>query len=217
MTATRPAALALVAALVAGCATTLKPAPEATTVGGPGQNAVGAAAGVRVVARAEAWHGEPAALDSIVTPILVTIENDSPHPLRVRYEQFTFVTADGRRLAARGPYDITGVVSEPAASPPPILGPGIVGFVRGRPVYIDPFYDPFFYGRWSFYPVQLPTGDMVQFALPQQTLARGGRVSGFVYFERVERAARRVALTFDLVDADTGQRFGTVSIPFVVS
>lgn len=216
--ATAVARLALLIALVAGCAPTLKPAPYANAVGGRGQGVVGSAAGVRLVAHADAWRGRPPALSSVVTPILVTVENDGLHPLRLRYDHFALTAVDGRRLAARAPSDIEGAVSEPSAHPRPgLVFPGIIGSIRGGTVYADPFYDPFLADRLTpdFDRVELPTGDMVQFALPQQTLEPGGRISGFLYFDRVDRPASRIDLTFDLVDARTGERFGAVGIPFV--
>src|SRR5438093_409357 len=43
----------------------------------------------------------------------------------------------------------------------------------------------------------------------------GAQVSGFVYFEKV-RGADRVTLHATLVNARTDERFGVVSIPFIV-
>lgn len=44
----------------------------------------------------------------------------------------------------------------------------------------------------------------------------GSEVSGFVYFERVPESKQRVTLKVELLNAESGQRFGTVRLPFLV-
>jgi hypothetical protein len=56
---------------------------------------------------------------------------------------------------------------------------------------------------------------MIVKALPEGVLEPGGRVTGFVYFEEVEDVPR-VRFVAQLVNASTGARFGTLTIPFVV-
>jgi hypothetical protein len=224
MTARRAIAAAVLALLLAGCTARLRPAPTATLVPGRGQGAEATEAGVRVVARAGAWRARPPGLEGVVTPVLVTVENGSDRTLRIRYDDFSLVGADGRRFAALAPFEIEGTVSEPApayAFPRSALAPRLLGFHRGRPVYLyDPvWYDPFWYDPFygpGFLRVDLPTGDMVQLALPEGTVEPRARVSGFVYFERVRRDAGRVDFTARLADARTGEPMGRVVIPFVV-
>ena len=62
----------------------------------------------------------------------------------------------------------------------------------------------------------LPTGDMVQMALPERVLEPGARAEGFLYFDRVDRKAKRVDFTARLVNATSGDQIGTITIPFVV-
>jgi hypothetical protein len=77
-------------------------------------------------------------------------------------------------------------------------------------------YDPFYYDRWyGYWPPALPSQDMLEEALPEGAVADGGSVSGYVYFQMPEGSERRVDFEMALVDAKTGQQFGTVRIPFV--
>ena len=80
----------------------------------------------------------------------------------------------------------------------------------------SPFYDPYYYGRQSCQE-PLPTEDMINNALPEGTLEPGGTLEGFLYFQGVARREDAVTLQVKLVDAVTGEPFGTLDIPFQVS
>jgi hypothetical protein len=216
---------ALVAALavaLVGCATQLRPAPEAVMLPGPGQAAVAEAAGVRIVASADAWRGDPEGLERVVTPMLVRVENDGAVAVQVRYEDFALVAADGRRFVAIPPFNVRGVVSTLDRGGYPVYGfgvspfyphlavaPGIYPFDPFYPFYYDPYWP--YWHRW----VTLPTGDMVQKALPEGVLQPGGRATGFLYFEDVAKA-RRVTFEARLPVRDADNRTVSVTIPFVV-
>jgi hypothetical protein len=105
-------------------------------------------------------------------------------------------------------------------------GPFVGGYAWGPlgrgwydPFY-DPWYDPFFggpYARGNWRPPEpLPTRDMVRRALPEGTLQPGDSVAGFLYFQDVSEREGSVTLQVRLVDARTGEQFGTLSIPFGV-
>lgn len=221
-------AVALCAAVVAvslsGCASTpeLVPASGAQPAPpGPGKGAVAEVRGVRVIARSDAWSGFPPDLER-VTPILVTIENDGAVPLRIRYNEFALVApATGARFAAIPPFDIRGVEVEPVTSlgysgfwVAPYYAPY---YPRLRPYYgafpFDDFYYDQYYPTWV--DIELPTGDMIQKALPEGVLDPGGRVTGYLYFQNVKRDAGLVEFTQELVSAE-GRDIGTVRIPFEV-
>ena len=192
---------------IGGCASQLAPAPEAVHVPGRGDGALVEAGGVRIVARANAWRSTPRDLQFDVTPLLVSIDNGSAAPLLVRYEHFWLDAPSGQRFAALAPYEITGTATE-------LVPAAFVGRYLG-PAWYPGFYDPYFYAPYVRRTVALPTSDMVQKALPEAVIERGGRASGFVYFERVHDVDR-ITLRTELVNARTGQRFGPVTIPFVV-
>lgn len=140
--------------------------------------------------------------------MLVVIENGSSRRLGVRTSSFTLVAADGRHFAAVPPRQVSGVVSEPAGW---AYYPSW-GFYGHRFYSYSPFYE-----RYPvFADVRLPTSDMIRQALPEEVVEPGGRISGFLYFEKVPRNADTVTLAAMLVDADTDAEFGTVRIPFVV-
>ena len=209
---------------VTGCGARLAPAPGAVVLPGPGAGAVAREDGIQISARAHAWRAMPSSLEMIVTPILVTIENNGTAPLRIRRDDFALVAADGSRYVARGPYEIEGFATEQApaalAYPQFSFGVGIGAHRGGRLGLGPPFGDPFWYDDY-YYPmtvtIPLPTADMVQMALPERVLAPGERTEGFLYFDRVKRKAKRVDFTARLVDATSGAHVGTVTIPFVVN
>jgi hypothetical protein len=227
-----PRTLALIIGLLAltgapGCATVLIPAPGARLVAGIGHGAEDEQAGVHIVASAGAWRGFPSDLDDIVEPMLVTITNDSGRSLEIRYEHFDLVTPGGVAFVALPPFQVEGVTFESHYYGGPTLGlgfsvaPYLSPWYPGWTVYGGPF--PFNSGYYSgYYPyyagyerIMMPTGDMLQRALPEGVLAPGGRVSGFMYFERVTDVSR-VAFVARLVEVG-GQEFGAIQIPFVVA
>jgi hypothetical protein len=52
--------------------------------------------------------------------------------------------------------------------------------------------------------------------LPEGVLEPGGRVSGFLYFEKLDGDPQGVRLVTELVNARNGRRFATSRIPFRV-
>lgn len=213
--------------LTAGCAMgpELSPAPGADRVAGHEDAAVREVAGVRTVVQADAWTGTPAILPEL-TPLQISIENNSGRPLRIQYHQFALVAPSGRRYAALPPYKIEGtaVTSAPLMAPvfpyrnfsfAPYYNPGALGLTGWPgPFPYDPVYASHYYGLWQ---TPLPTEDMLEKALPEGVLAEDGYLrSGFLYFEAVDEDLSRVDFTFELVDATSGERFGTIRIPFSV-
>ena len=193
---------------VGGCAAQLRPAPTAQILPGPGQPATAAAAGVRVVAQVGAWRAEPANLGGAVTPILVTIDNQSGAPLRLRPSAFALVSGDGRRFVAQAASDIHSAVAN--------AGPPSYAFPRGYVVLSDPFfYDLYVSDDPESMWIALPTSDMIQLALPERVLEPRTTVSGFLYFPRLARNVSSVDFTATLADDRTGAPVATLTIPFV--
>jgi hypothetical protein len=97
-------------ALISGCAAKrvdLTPAPNAMLASLP-DSAQAQTDGVQVTVEAEAWNGFPRDLDYKLTPLKVTIKNNSGHPLSVRYKDFDLVTGTDQRYAALPPFEIRG-------------------------------------------------------------------------------------------------------------
>jgi hypothetical protein len=215
----------LAVALVDACAgERILPAPGDQLVPGERQAASALVEGVRTIVQAGAWNGEPAGLPAQMTPLKVTIENSSQHPLRVRYNEFTLGSSAGFTYRALPPYKITGSNGEPALVPrfaysgfllaPYYYGPYFGGIPAwGYPWPYDSVYYDDLYGEW---PVQLPTRDMRQAAIPEGVVQPGGTVSGFLYFPDLPRDVGGVTFHETLIDAATKAQFGDVRIPFVV-
>jgi hypothetical protein len=214
----------VLAALLAlnGCASTLKPAPEANLVA---EGAAFAAAGnIQMVARAEAWQGMPPSLDDAVTPMLVTIENHGNRPVRIAYERLRLVAANGRAYYALAPQSIEGsvtVTSEDLDYAPlafeDVPGPHISPYLLGATSAIRRTHP----ATWQavdpgWREVRLPTPDMLRKALPEGVLEPGRVASGFVYFERLPAHAGRFQVQAGFPAAD-GERVIRLEIPFVVS
>ncbi|EPX59751.1 hypothetical protein D187_002495 [Cystobacter fuscus DSM 2262] len=215
------------ALLAAGCVSTTTLQPLASTPTTPAGTPLDQEHGVRLVANGAAWKGYPSHLGRIVTPVEVRLENQSGRPLRIAPEDFTLVGTSRFEYAALtlpelSQENVSGVggsgqagegVAEPIFVGRPPLWPGFGWGLGGFDPIYDPFYGPYAYG---YAPEPLPTEDMVKAALPQGTLQPGGAVTGFLYFQNVSEREGQVTLRARLVDARTGEQFGTLDIPFEV-
>jgi hypothetical protein len=236
-----PWLLLAAALLAAGCVTEtrLQPLPTAETTRGGA--AVIEEQGVRLVADGDAWRGTPSTLERLVTPVQVRIENQSGRPLRIQYETFTLLGSSRFQYSALSPFELAeeggtayggSGYGGSSANLQLSVGTGFGWYSawghtpfyawghRGRGIYnpwYDPWYDPFYrpYSYWSP-PEPLPTRDMLRQALPEGTLEDGGTLTGFLYFQDVSEREGRVTLQARLVDARTGEQFGTLAIPFDV-
>ena len=114
--------------LVAGCAHTprLVPAPDAQRLAGDPEAAVASAAGVQVTVRSRAWKGVPRDLESIVTPLQVTVENGSHAAIRIRYRDFTLTGPDGLQSGAIPPLQIQRPGMQTVALAPTFAGHGFL-------------------------------------------------------------------------------------------
>lgn len=217
----------LCSGLLLSCGTTIKPAPQAQKVPGLKDAAAATVEGVHMVAQSTEWPGRTP-IRQEVTPIRVSIDNNSGHPLQVRYSEFSLVSPQHRLYSALPLYRIKGKVSEFVA---PFMGsptfryynfyiaPPLSRAYPGIPPYNGNFYyDPMFEGVYGDYwrNVPLPTSAMWQNGLPEGVLDNGGNLDGWLYFEKVDDDTRHLLLRADLVNAETGRKFGELRIPFVV-
>ncbi|MGH7505074.1 MAG: hypothetical protein ACRELX_05470 [Longimicrobiales bacterium] len=220
--------LAAVAAVVLGTATcapepTLEPAPAAQPAPSDGHSATIEESGVRMTAWSRMWEADPRDLSSAVTPLLVELRNDGTQPLRVRFNEFELVNPAGQNFQAIPPFQIDAEIADPVRVPAyPFSGfyvaPYLSPYYPGLDPFVEPWvYDATYYGPWITFwrERELPTGEMIEMALPEGVLEPGGVVKGFMYFEDVSDDAQRVTLNFDLVSPD-GTPFGELTIPFTV-
>lgn len=233
-------ALALAATSTIGCASAvLIPAPDARVTPGDPETVYDAVGGVRVSVRADAWQGDPSVLGH-VQAIRITIDNRSEFPVRVQYGDFALVRSDGRRYPALPPFRVEGELMSPMLAPgfPSIATPAfsyrrfyIASYFSplypGIPVYRRSylFYDPAYYAFWyaDFQRAVRPSIEVLAMALPEGVIEPDGRVTGFLYFRRVD--TKDTALTFrgrivavgDGVRPVGGDVLGEVAIPFTVT
>lgn len=194
-------ALAGMAMLVLlGCAHSyrLVPTPGAAAAQGPGQAVAGESAGVRMIASAQIWNGDPPTLSQYVLPLWVEIENHSGKALWFRYSALRMEDPNGRAtLRAIPPFRVKGnaIIPMSAVRPEfqskgfsvvPLLGPSYVGLD-------DPWEGPLLEPDLAYYvdhdvdwEESLPTADMLRRAIPEGVVADGGKVAGFVYFKKNE-------------------------------
>ena len=206
----------------------LEPAAGAALAPGHKDVAEASAAGVTIQVTGDAWNGDPQNLGTLFTPVRVTLENHSGKTLRVSYRDFTLAGGSGFNYAAIPPMKAKGTLSAREAPSSPSLRlaawehrgfyiaphfsylyPGLEPW-PGRFGY-DPLYYDSFYSRW---PERLPTQDMLSEALPEGAVQDGGSVSGFVYFQSVTGRESAVQFKMNLVDANGGQTFGALAVPF---
>lgn len=197
--------------------------------GGPGyvpaDPAAQEAAGVRVTARADAWTGE-GRVPRYVTPVLITVANGGALPLRIQYRQFALLGPEGSRFAALPPFQVPGglhvplgvLTAGPAALPGFVAdGFEIAGFYAALypdlPVADSIGFEPLYYNYYAYwYDTWLPNAGMLVRALPEGVLNPGGRVRGYLYFEKVNPALARVQLRLELAHP-RGRRRGVIVIP----
>jgi hypothetical protein len=226
----RPLAVVLSVLAVQACAheQVLEPAAGAALVPGRENVAETVAAGVTVMVSGDSWKGDPRNLDSLFTPVRVTLENHSGKTLRVNYRDFSLAGASGFHYPAISPIEAHGGLSSREAPSSPslrragwehegfYLAPQYSYAYPGLGVWSGPFaYEPpdygGFYARW---PERLPTRDILSEALPEGVVQDGGRVAGFVYFRRVTARESAVEFELTLADASDGKAFALVAIPF---
>ncbi len=209
--------------------TELEPAPGATQEPGMPGAAVSDVNGVNVVVQTDAWTGRPEVLTE-VTPLRVTIRNNSQNPLVIRYNTFAMVSPTGVRYSALPPYRIEGEIDSPRlGNYNPVNEPGFEydrfdvapyysPVYPGLSAYGGPFYtDRYYYNYYSSYwnEIELPTAEMLQRVLPEGVIQPGGSVAGFLYFEKIPSELELVRFRADLVNAQNGNIFGEISIPLL--
>jgi hypothetical protein len=185
-----------------------------------------------MVTQAASWEG-PYPIETMVTPMRVSIHNDSRQPLHIRYGNFSLISPGGDTHSALPPFEIQGSIEEPVivrTSPQSFYAPLFVSDHFYFAPYYDGIYpditierkftyDPNYYTTYYTYwrDIDLPTPEMRQQAIPEGILQPGGHLEGQLYFEKVDVGVPRVVFRADLVNAQTGRQFGEIRIPFEVN
>ena len=209
-------------ALLCGCASTLEPAKTATPVEGEPRAARASRDGIQLTAKS-GWPGK-VQIQSAVTPLLVTLENDSGAAIQVSYDDFQIWGPDNQAFRALPIGAIQGEVDATAGADNPVpekttkrfsIAPGFESPEPGTELYDEDFeHDGYAAHNNELYRVKLPTESMFRGALPEGTLEDGGMVEGYLYFEHVgsdvEKATLRAQFARDTTNAVA------LEIPFTV-
>lgn len=225
----------LTATLLMGCVAEreLEPAAGANVLPANPDAAVDIVSGVRVVAEANAWTGMEE-IKQEVTPMKITIENNSDKEIRFQVSDFSLVSPITNAHYGGLPlHQIEGTVEDPilvegyttVPNPTfystgfhvaPYLTDVYVGYTpySAGMYYYDPYYYNSYYQYWSDRNIPIPTGEMYRKGLPDGVIQPDGKIEGYVFFERVPAAEEIVNLNTRLINAETGDIVGSVSIPF---
>jgi hypothetical protein len=201
----------------------LIPAPGAPRDPDSPDAAAAAVAGVEVSVGGKRWSGQPPDLDSLVTPLYVSVRNGGGVPVRIRYADFTVTARSGLQTAAIPPFQIQRPGSEVVALAPAFRSDRFLLYERYRRFYPGlsywdgPWdYDPWFYDQYySTWQPSLPTKDMLQQALPEGVLQPAGSAGGFLYFHQLQEKGP-VVFSAEIVAAGTREPLGAVRIPMVL-
>jgi hypothetical protein len=211
--------------LLAACGHPFQAASPNQAVPGSPRVAQAAVQGLSMNTEVDDWNGDPAGLDSVLTPVKVTLNNEGNHPVSLLYRNFTLASSQGVRTEAIPPFKINGS-TDPAPTP---MAP-MFAYQGFYPYPYYGFYGPGFgywpnswgwnagwynsaYNYWSSR--DLPTADMLRKAIPEGVLNAGGKVSGYLYFQLIPPDTTSLDLQATLVDANTHQQFGMLDVPFV--
>lgn len=215
--------VSVVCLLCAACMPQFRAASPGQAIPGSPHIARASVEGFTIEAEVDSWKGDRQTLEDVLTPVKVNISNEGRHAVSLRYRNFALSNPSGVRSSALPPFKIQGTVDVPA----PLISPAF----RHRNFALYPYYrfygpafplwrddwgwDSAWYGSYYRYWQQnLPTEDMLRKAIPEGVLNSGGSVEGYLYFQRVPKAAQEVHLEATLMDASTHQQFGTIRIPF---
>jgi hypothetical protein len=218
---------------LAACATRdLEPAIAETEIEGLDDAAGIVISDVQIIVQPDEWP-EERVVPERVTPVLVELQNRGSRPLRIEYRLFSLSDNRGKNLAALPPFNVYSTPTEPRVtregnrfelvyeSERFEVAPYYAEIYRGvraydRPFVADQRYYAANYPHWQRTGGELPTRAMQLLALPEGVLKPGGRVAGYLYFEKVPAHTDRVQFNYSLLDARDGRIFAVAALPFVV-
>lgn len=191
----------------------------------PNERDVGGASVEGVVIRADVdtWKGDPDNLKTALTPVRVTIENNSNQPLSLRYPNFEVSNPAGVQVRALPPFQIHGSITESGPITPAYPWDGFMLYPGYGPYYGPGWalwgdnwgWDGGWYGTyWAEWQQDLPTRSMLEKAVPEGVLNPGGQVKGYLYFQKIPENVKNLVFVAELWNANTHQQIATVHIPF---
>ena len=198
--------------VLAACAHGDQPGPahSAATIRGSVQIGAAENAGVRMVAWAHTWDGDPPTLSQYVLPIWIQIENHSGRALWLRYNAVRIEDPCDSQvtLTAVPPVKVNGKAEIPVSALPPEFR------------LYDPWWGTSLEPEFQHYIVRnlhweenLPTREMIRQAISEGVVPDGRKIGGFVYFQKTNLDLKALTLRTDLVDATTKESFARVEIP----
>jgi hypothetical protein len=209
--------LRLVPTIVLACGLAMAPS-HARAQAEPEERGTSSLEGVQVTAAADSWAGWPTELTTVI-PLLVTIENHSTVPIRLRYQAFR-LSAPGDIRRALPPLEIHGRETVAVGTVGLLPGPYVGGYYYPhlRPFDGPYLYDPLYYTSYYplFYTVQLPTQDMVVKALREGVVEPGSVVQGYLYFHDGDPEGDMAMFEADVVNATSGAMLGTIEFPLEI-
>ena len=234
MRATLFTALAVGTAASLGCAGSPEPeltATPQTTVLSVNDARIGSLSDVQVrvnpITETSRYQNEPE-----YHPARVEIRNRGDRPLRVRYDAFA-LEAGGTAQAGAVPV----LLIDRADDNMPGIG-GLSGAaweqrdfeIAGDYAVLYPdmqayegafeatTVDAYRSRAGDREPMSIHDEELLASTIPEGVIMPGGRVEGIVWFEDlVQTADSTLVFTMDLVDASTGEEFGTIEVPFDAS
>lgn len=229
--------LAVAALALGGCRpepTELEPAATAGTGAGAEAPTSQPEAGgenedIRLTAHADGWEGWRA-IQRRVTPLRVTLHNDSERAIVLRYDAFA-VRGHLDTYAVVPPYRMEGDVDTYVATadfdpvgPPGLAGHGFsiappyAGVYPSATVADGYAWDAAYYGGYDGFwtDVELPTEQMLERVLPEGIVGPGGYVDGVLFFEHVPREETGLILFAELESTGADAPVARFEIPLVV-
>jgi len=181
--------------------------------------------GLTVTADASVWDSPPQRLTTEVTPVWVTLRNETGRPLRVQYDEFTLRGASGATYIALAPYVSRAPRSNQGFEVQDggdfdnfYVAPYVAATYPWLPVWNGPLpHGPSIYSvAWR---AGLPSASMLERALPEGVMEDSGTASGYLYFQKVRAQEGKVTLLAGLQEPAGARQqthqVASIEIPFV--
>ncbi|MBI2485770.1 MAG: hypothetical protein HYW01_02185 [Deltaproteobacteria bacterium] len=190
--------------IIAGCTSRhLVPVQDGGLINPELKSATKTEQGVTVTVRASAWRGKPSDLGSYVTPLHITIQNNSASGLSFDYEDIALLDENRTQYNPLPPETVAQILQSGhqrryVFRPYFSFGFGYSSFYFQRfhpfffnSVFYDPFYDPWYYPP-AYYPESFD--DVYTDAIFPGLVQPKAKLEGFVYFKKIPTEVKRITL-----------------------